>query len=318
MKRPVLSHLGTGFMALILAVVLWGFARLENREDATFVFQVQLVAPEGYKIVPERKDIELTVSGPRRFVEAFRAENHVIQKKVDPDSARRSGSVDIEAADVPVDPRLAVLALPWTISPVEVSEEVTRTLPVKFKTVGTPAPGYVFSAERSYVRPAVVKVTGPRSVLDRADAIYTEAVDVTGTWSASPTDLVNWQVPVPTVIDGREVSVDTLMARVFIAFDPQLSTKTFTDVPVNALMPLGYPYTVSTSTDAVTVTVEGTEQQLVTLQPASVKAYIEVGAGDAPRDLPYTRVPGVILPRGVTVKELKPDSIDLTITGQAQ
>jgi YbbR domain-containing protein len=317
MKRPVLSHLGTGLMALILAVVLWGFARLENREEAKFVFRVELTAPEPYKAVPETREVELSVSGPRRFIEAFRGDSHVIRKKVDPEIVRQTGTVLIEAADIDVSPRLNVAGLPFRISPVEVSEQVTMSFPLKFKTVGAPAPGYVFSPERSYFRPASVKVTGPRSILRKLDAVYAET-DITGFWSSSPTDLVDSQVNVPTVIDGQQVSVDTPAARVFMAFDPQLSTKTFTDIPVKVLMPQGYPYAVSTSTATVSVTVEGTEQKLVTLQQSDVTVFAEVRAGDAPRDLPYTRVPGVILPAGVTARAMQPDSIDLMITGQTR
>lgn len=317
MRRPVLSHLGTGFMALILAVVLWGFARLENREEVKVTFRVELTASQPYKVVPETKDIEIAIGGPRRFVDAFRAERHVIRKLVDPDVVRKAGAVDIDAADLDLGPRLTAAGLPVRIEPVDVSEQVTRQLPLKFKTIGTPAPGYAFSPERSYIRPPSVKVTGSSALLNKLDGLYVDDVDITDAWSA--TDLVTWQVPIPTSIEGERVSVDTTLARVYVAFDPKLAAKTLADIPVGFLISQGSsPYAVSTSPAAVTVTVEGTEQKLVTLEPANVYVFVQVGPGDAPRELPYTRKPEVILPAGVTVKSLQPDSVDLIVTGQTQ
>jgi len=310
MRLPILSHLGTGVMALILAVILWAFAYMENQEEAQVHFRVQFAAPEGISVVPESKAVDFEVRGARRLVEAFRNENSgIIKKQIDPDAVAKLGSVNITREDVPADKRLTIVNLPMAIE-LTVSREETVELPLRFHTFGTPAPGYVFSAERSFVRPSTVKVTGPKSILDKADAIYTQRVDITGLWIP-----FSWPTGIVTVMDGQPVKVDATGATIYVAFDAKRAQKTLEDVPVQLLVPPAYPYKLTLNRTTVAATVEGPEQALATLSPAEVVVFVAVKLDDVPRDLPYTRVPTVTLPPGFTAK-LDPTDVDFTVSAQ--
>ena len=50
MKAPIISHIGTGAMALILAVIIWVFAYAQNQETVDFVCTVQCTAPDGVRV----------------------------------------------------------------------------------------------------------------------------------------------------------------------------------------------------------------------------------------------------------------------------
>jgi len=315
MRRPILSHLGTGFMALILAVILWGFAYVENRQEVKVTFRIELVPPVGYQISPAAQNVELVISGPRRLVETFRGDLRPIRKQVNRTDVEQAGSVVITPEDVNADRRLRISPMPLRIVPVTISQEVEKALRVKFKTSGSPAPGYVFRPERSFVVPSTVLVKGPKELLEKPDAvIYTNTIEFAGDYPPAPNALIAWPASIQQTVDGKPVTVDTSRATVYIAFEEQVASRTFPDVPVGLLLPQGYAYKVSVSrTPAVKVTVEGPQQMLETLQSPSITVFAEVDASHTPRNLPYPRKLSVRLPAGLTGKA-DPDGVDLTVT----
>jgi YbbR domain-containing protein len=60
-----------------------------------------------------------------------------------------------------------------------IEPKATRSLPVRARIVGTPAPGFVLGAAPD-VEPDTVRVMGPAKVVLGIDTLYTVAVDITG------------------------------------------------------------------------------------------------------------------------------------------
>jgi len=60
-----------------------------------------------------------------------------------------------------------------------IEPKATRTLPVRARVVGRPAPGYILGGEPN-VQPDSVRVMGPARLVQEADTVYTVAVDITG------------------------------------------------------------------------------------------------------------------------------------------
>jgi len=320
MKTPILSHLATGLMALILAVILWIFAYTENLSDAKVTYRVQFTAPQGIRIMPsDSKTVEVAVRGPRRIVENFRAQQSVqqlIKKKIEPETVAdlvgdRSITVPVTREDTNGDKRLTFLNLPLSIT-IDVSREETKQLRLDFMPEGTPAPGYIFSRERSFVRPVTVKVTGPKSLLDKATAVYTKPIDISGLYQS-----FQWPVPIVASIDNQPVAVEPSTAQVYVAFDVKTATKTFPEVPVKLLVPPSYPYKLTLNRATVSVTVSGPEQALATLQATDIIVAVPVEATDRPQaeGLRYVRLPKAWLPPGLTAK-IEPDNLELTVSAE--
>jgi len=69
-----------------------------------------------------------------------------------------------------LDPRSVDLAI---------EPKATRTLPVRARIVGKPAPGYVLD-DAPVVQPDSARVMGPAKLIQEIDTLYTVAVDITG------------------------------------------------------------------------------------------------------------------------------------------
>ena len=313
MKRPVLSHLGTGLMALILAVILWGFAYIRNAENIRVMCRVTLVPPAGYQVSPQTEDIELVVDGPRRLVEVFRANPPSISKTVDRADIEQTRSVFITAEDVPADKRLRLDNLPYRIYPVALSETGTMMLPVRFKTSGTPPAGYVFSPERSYVVPTIVNVTGPKELLLEKDAaVYTSVVEFAANWPASQGAPIPWPARIRPEINGRSVTVDPADVTVYVAFEQQTGSRTFADVLVSLKVSPGYAYKASLNRTLAKITVEGPQQKIGTLLQSDIIVYVDVKDSDTPRELSYVRNVTVLVPQDLKAKA-DPETVELTV-----
>ena len=107
--------------------------------------------------------IDLAAVKPGKFRTSITAED-ISRRAIPPELARQISVTEV------LDPRSVDL----TIEP-----KVTRSLPVRARIVGTPAPGYVLAHAPS-VEPESVRVIGPAKLLQGIDTLYTVAVDITG------------------------------------------------------------------------------------------------------------------------------------------
>ena len=320
MKAPIISHIGTGAMALILAVIIWVFAYAQNQETVDFVCTVQCTAPDGVRVTIDKPTLMLSVRGPRRLVEEFRNRPpHVVNRKLTEENLAGLGdegqtNIEVAAKDLSLDKRLVFDRLP-TVVQAEFSRETTVQLPLRLRAAGSPRAGYVLASQMCYVQPPTVTVTGPKGVVEGAvakgEAIYTEPLDITGVWQSAW-----WEAAPRPFIDSQPVRVEQSRARVWIAIEPKPETKTFDNVPALPLPPLEFAYKVSVKPATVSVTVEGPEDVLATIAPSAIKVIIELTASDRPQPLPYLKDPRALLPAGVVLKRIDPEKVDVTISAE--
>ena len=152
MKIPFATHIGTKFMALVLAVFVWGFAYLENLKEETITYGLSISAPAGLRIDKPTRPIDVVVRGPRKIVEPLSSEPEVYVKKeiTEADLESYGGADKIEitirltAEDLNADPALTFPNLPLPVL-VTLQRIDTRMLPVRPRVTGEPKPGYVYS-----------------------------------------------------------------------------------------------------------------------------------------------------------------------------
>jgi YbbR domain-containing protein len=107
--------------------------------------------------------VDLAAAKPGMFRTSITADD-VSRRAIPPELSRLITVTEVQ------DPRTVDL----TIEP-----KITRSLPIRARVVGTPAPGYVL--ERSpAVDPESVRVMGPARLVQQIDTLYTVAVDITG------------------------------------------------------------------------------------------------------------------------------------------
>lgn len=107
--------------------------------------------------------IDLAAVKPGEFRTSITADD-ISRRAIPPELARQISVTEV------LDPRSVDL----TIEP-----KAMRSLPVRVRIVGTPAPGYVLGRNVE-VEPESVRVIGPAKLVQGIDTLYTVAVDITG------------------------------------------------------------------------------------------------------------------------------------------
>lgn len=258
--------------------------------------------PRGYdlaSILPDRATAD--VSGPKSLVGLV---------------SEVSATVNVTGLTTPIDQTVALTATAEgggeirgvTVRPATAKVSVSvrqniigRTLPLEVDLGGQPAAGYRITGVR--VNPPSVRVEGPIDLLQGLDALRLPRVDVSGQ-QADVRQTVRVTTP-----EGMAATLPSAVVEVTIA--PIIGSLSLTVAPeVSGLRP-GFVARVSPGN--VTVTLEGPLARLNSLQPSAVRATVDgsslqPGVADA-------RVV-VSAPDGVTVREVQPASVSVTLTRQ--
>lgn len=141
-----------------------------------------------------------------------------------------------------------------------------KTLPVRPRILGRPAPGYEVVEVRS--EPAEVRVLGPKSRVQEIESAFTEPVSVEGL-DATVEETVNvgLEDPLLRLEDSTKVKVIARIREVH-------AERTFESLPVSAR---GQPASLLPS--SVKVVVSGPASVLDHLSPDDVRPYVNVPAG---------------------------------------
>jgi YbbR domain-containing protein len=176
---------------------------------------------------------------------------------------------------------------------------LARTLPLEVDVSGQPAAGFRITGVK--VTPPSVRVEGPIDLLQGLDTLRLSRVDVGGQQAD-----VRTTVPITTP-SGMVAAIQSAVVEVTIA--PVVGS-TLTSVAVDVIgVRSGYEAAVKPG--SVFVTLEGELSKLNALTTTSVRAVVDVSSmGSGKRDVRVV----VSAPGGVTVREVQPASVSVTLT----
>ena len=180
-REAIVRHWPLKLAALALSVILWVVVALE--EPATHLQDIQLelsFSPTAALAQP-LPPVQALIAGPRGEFLKLSATPLVIRATL-PDSAEGTHHrLAISPGDVELPPNVKVTVqevLPREIE-VVLDRRSQRIVPVAVRASVEPAPGFALDGPVT-VAPAVVSVTGARSLLRALDSIATEALRLTG------------------------------------------------------------------------------------------------------------------------------------------
>jgi hypothetical protein len=191
-----MSNLRNKVTALVLAAAIWLVVSFEvsgeyERSDVI----VEIVPMKDGAIMkniavdPPRITVKATFDAPQRIGQQYLAPAAKVRAVYRIDNPPIGEPVPVKLSredfDLPYDVKLKQVK-PKSFS-VVLRRIVTRKLRVQVRTIGQPAEGYELAGEPQ-VEPTEVSVRGPKEVLDAADAIATEPVDVAGRSSSFSSD----------------------------------------------------------------------------------------------------------------------------------
>ncbi len=279
------SHLQVKLVLLLLAGVCWFFVHTSKEMEIEFSLplDVQLDLPSGRTLAenpPSHVQALLKGRGRNLLVFAlFGTGRCVVEGGRGGDSVPlTSKHLELEGA---VD--LSAIAVFPALLRLDVDRLETRRLPVRLAGSLEPAEGFVLTSD-PVLEPELVKLTGPRSVLDTLSFIETEPVDLKGRKRdvAEELDLV---APAPSVLlDVTQVRLSATLQR--------RAERRFTGIPLRVE---DLPAPLSVRPRSLDLTIVGGEEALASLEKERIVALLE-GARLRPGQ---TQMPcRIILPPG--------------------
>ncbi len=182
-KKPDLTFLSKHWLlkvlSLIIGISLWYFVVGEDQVDMIVTIPLELQNLPAELIIANqyKKDIEVTIRGPRRMIQEMRQQN--ISRPVNL-SGVGPGPMVIENDNesIPLPRGITVQRVQPANITLVVDKLVKKDFTITPLTQGKPANGFTFDSV--VLNPPHITVTGPQSVLEEENAIATDVIDLEG------------------------------------------------------------------------------------------------------------------------------------------
>ncbi|MEA2640578.1 MAG: hypothetical protein QOF51_1972 [Chloroflexota bacterium] len=310
----LLAHLdlGRAFIAIIISLALYGLVQNEQNppESGSFDVPVDIVnVPPGLVLVgaPSNTVVQVRVSAPRESWVSLRSTS--LRAQIDL-SHGTPNVLDYPVAVQTADPQVRVQEIIPPEIPIQLDENIDRSVPLRLNRTGNPPFGY--AAGDPQVDPITVTVTGPATVVRRVDSVVVDirldsvTVDIDGGYTGTPVDTQGQPV---TTSDGRPLRVNPPSVHVHVPISQQLSYKTVGVQPtISGTVASGYVID-GVSTDPSAIAIVGSPQALASINAAATE---RVDVTDATSDV--IRQVDVLVPDGVSVVDQTPVRISVRVS----
>lgn len=173
------DNFGYKIVSLLFATFLWVWVQSEQVVNARLPVEIRWVLPEGMiPLEPLLTQGMVEVEGVQAVVRG--AQNRELVVEVDLSGAR-VGEATVDMSERPIQglpPQLRTRGLTPGSLRIQLDRASRRNLPVRIKRVGEVEAG--FAVRDVQIKPEVVEVIGPASVLRGMEEIQTEAVELSG------------------------------------------------------------------------------------------------------------------------------------------
>lgn len=292
MTKEILSlpfrHWPLKVLALFIGVALWYGIAVEDQVDTVLTVPLELRNLPASMIIANQyqKEVDVSVRGPKRLLQELRQQQ--LSRPVNLASARPGPRLVENTPDSFSFPRgVTVQRVQPANVLLVVDQLVDRHIRLQARTTGQPARG--FTLEELQLKPDVIKVSGPFSLIGKVQSIDTATIDVEGLTQSGT-------VQVPLVLNGplrKLIGEPMVEARILIR-EP-VKRRTVQHIPIT-LRPAGkgravLPKTVSVDAD-IPVSIIKDTPELDTLFHASVNAAEADQQGQAPIRVEAVSLPG--------------------------
>ncbi|MEM1417205.1 MAG: CdaR family protein [Myxococcota bacterium] len=301
--REALTHnFGLKVTSLLVAIALFSMVRgAEDAQRSVFVdVAVALPPNDDGKIlvsdVPER--VRLTLRGSRSQVNAIRPEELTVTMDLTDTSIQYYYFAE-DDFDIPASVQLSQIA-PASV-PLRWAERLEKFLPIQPDLVGAPPEGLILG-EPARVEPGEMTIGGPRSTLQTLRVLQTAPIDL----STLSVGTERIQVPLARLPErcryGSEAPV-TVTLRVV----EDVAQRTLVAVPVDVVAgDDAGPRALGIAPEVVSVTLEGPPAIVDVVDPAELRAQVDVSAARAGEEVRVT-VPD--LPEKLRLVAVEPPAV---------
>jgi hypothetical protein len=296
------------FVSLLLATVLWYFVGGEDTVDKNVTVPIEIInLPRDLVISNQfKKDIEVTVSGPRSVITEMT--NRAVTRQINLSNATPGTNVvENDNDSIPVPRGITVLRIQPSSIILSLDKLIQKQFQVMPVTTGDVAAGY--ELEQMNMSPDVITITGPQTILSHVDALLTDIIDINGMKDSR-------QLQVPLDLDSTIVDlIGETSVTADIVIQPKMVERKINSIPVEA-----YVGGAKREVAPKTVDVIARIPVLLIRQGKDINTLFSVGAvadDDSAEFLDVSVVPGEDIELPVEVVSVIPKAVKLVGTNES-
>ncbi|MDD2478533.1 MAG: CdaR family protein [Victivallaceae bacterium] len=310
--RAIRNDFWRKMIAIACAILVYFAISYQRDNNDSIRVPVEVIVPQNYVNMSPKQYVNLRLSGNRFFL---RDSNRLSRLKVVVRIPELAGAHNIDEYPVKIDPsnieglpRFGVSAN--SIEPASLSLKLDQRITKELKIVANYNQDGELPSEYMVVKvtmePDTVKVSGPESKLKDVQSISTEKIPLSGV-----NDNFEYQVD----LRKREfITFEQNSVRALVTISRQYENRLMKAVTVRVLTLPGKNSKVELATPYVDVTLRGAKDKLGMLKNSSICPYIDISSfeksGVYSAEVFYT----VDDPSSISVKEIYPSRIQITIT----
>lgn len=278
--------------SVLLAVIVWTMVQGEvtTTRDFSNVRYDLLVSPSMTVTNRDHGRLKVTLSGPKDIMRDITSPS--IKVEHDLRGIKTAGAVvfTLDEEDFTIPSRVQITRIEPRRLNVALDQVVEKELPVKVRFMGRPERGY--EVKDFIINPSVVRVTGPRSRLEKLKEIESHNILLTGrTRSFVQTVALKTLLREGRVGEIRHVDV-------YVKVEPELMQRVWEQVPLAIVQNPGVSVPVRCKISSVQVKAEGSRELVEKLRETDFRAYVDVSdlkPGDYQLPVSVIPVPGLLI-----------------------
>lgn len=251
--------------SLAVSILLFLFVSVESATPVDVDFRIEYRTADDITIVGEAPTVvHTTLQGPWATFRSFEL-NDLKPVLVDLTSAG-PGTMrySLDSSEVQAPGGMSVVAIRPSEIEITLDRKVERHVPVQVDLIGRPAFG--FELESVEATPRRVRVTGPVSVMQSIDFVYTRPIDLEGREESFAIDVDLRSPPAPLRLKDKRVAVEVNVTEEFV-------TRPFDNLPVVARdLPKGTRITPA----HVSLKLEGPRTIIEAVDADSIEAFVDI------------------------------------------
>jgi len=305
LARGIFSNIGVKLLALLVAVVIWFSAIGQQEDERLFVVPLQFASLADTLMVTGRvpRDVQIAVTGTRRdllLIEFKKISVSLNMNRSEPGRFTQRLSVSDVILPPGVGPRKVRIVSPLLVD-VTLERLMTRRARVAVSLSGTLPGGQLLSSVPEAV-PAWVMVTGPKSVVERMDKVYTKPIDLSRIRDSGERD-------VDVDLDETIVSSEPKKVRIGLYVSAR-DKRVLANIPPTVLVDEAN-VVAEVLPKTVSLTLEGPKALLDRLSSRDVSVLVDLSGKPPGR---YLLAPEVIVPNGIEKYILDVDSLRVFVS----
>ena len=298
-------NLITKLLCLLMAFLLYVYVNTSENIDRDFVIPLSIANRPPHMLVTSQSvaDVRVVVNGPRAKMDQLQADDFSITLSLR--EAERPGEMGFRlyTDQVATPPGIRVRSIEPAQVTMRLEAIVASTVKIRPVLDGTPREGYELAEVK--VTPDQVEVVGPPSVLDRLDALETEAVDIAG-MTGSFVQRVGFRIPSLVSLSVQHSAI------VAVTIREKTLERTLEGVPIRALSGRA---DVTIEPASASVQLSGPFSLIQSMTPAVIDLVVDdaaLGPGEkakrpvVPKSVPAQRIEVRVEPAEATISVLGP------------